>query len=161
MAAVLAERPSLGSGLSLHVAGPLESPHRERMHDEIAAAGLQSNVHIHGVLPRPRALEVLNRSHLALVLAQDQPLCVPAKLYESVGLGVPTLVIAEQNSAAAREARRIGAMTLEGDDTGGIRALLQDLVDGKIPISIPAKAPISYEALAGKMDSLLREAIDR
>src|SRR5256885_5040333 len=53
-----------------------------------------------------------------LVLAQYQPLCVPAKLYESVALGTPTLVIAEPDSAAAREARRLGAMTVDAAEIG-------------------------------------------
>ena len=158
MAAVVRDRPAGAGSLKLDVAGPLESPHRERMHDDIAAAGLGSMVKIHGVLPRARALELLSRSHLALVLAQDQPMCVPAKLYESVGLGVPTLVIAEGASAAAREARRIGAMTLDSGDVEGMRALIEDLLSGRIPIRIEAKAPISYEELAVQMDRLLRGA---
>ena len=158
MGAVVRDRPAAAATLKLNVAGPLESPHRERMHDDIAAAGLGSMVKIHGVLPRARALELLSRSHLALVLAQDQPMCVPAKIYESVGLGVPTLVIAEEASAAAREARRIGAMTLEGGDVEGMRAVIEDLLAGRIPIRIEAKAPISYEELAVQMDRLLRGA---
>ena len=158
MGALLRDQPAAAGILKLDVAGPLESPHRERMHDDIAAAGLDSMVKIHGVLPRARALELLSRSHLALVLAQDQPMCVPAKLYESVGLGVPTLVIAEEASAAAREARRIGAMTLEGGDVEGMRAIIEDLLAGRIPIQIEPKVPISYEELAVQMDRLLRGA---
>jgi glycosyltransferase involved in cell wall biosynthesis len=158
MSAVMRDRPAAAATLKLNVAGPLESPHRERMHDDIAAAGLASVVKIHGVLPHARALELLSRSHLALVLAQDQPMCVPAKLYESVGLGVPTLVIAEEASAAAREARRIGAMTLEGGDVEGMRAVIEDLLAGRIPTRIEPKAPISYEELAVQMDRLLRGA---
>lgn len=161
MGAVLRERPAAAATLKLDIAGPLESPHRERMHDDIAAAGIDSMVKLHGVLPRARALELLSRSHLALVLAQDQPMCVPAKIYESVGLGVPTLVIAEEASAAAREARRIGAMTLEGGDVEGMRAVIEDLLAGRIPIRIEAKAPISYRELAVQMDQLLRGATAR
>jgi hypothetical protein len=126
------------------------------MHEDIAAAGLGSQVTIHGVLPRAQALELLSRSHLALVLAQGQPMCVPAKLYESVGLGVPTVVIAEEESAAAREARRIGAMTFDGGDVDGLRSLMEDMLAGRIPTRIETRAPISYEELAVQMDSLLR-----
>ena len=160
MGALLRDRPEAANALKLNVAGPLESPHRERMHDEIAAAGLTSQVSIHGVLPRAQALELLSRSHLALVLAQDQPMCVPAKLYESVGLGIPTLVIAEESSAAACEARRIGAMTLDGGDVDGLRALIEDLLAGRIPAMIATRTPISYEELAVQMDGLLRGSGD-
>ena len=155
MSGVMCTKSDAASTLRLDLAGPLESPHRERMQEEIAAAGLGSLVHVRGTLPRAQALELLSRSHLALVLAQDQPMCVPAKLYESVGLCVPTLVIAEDTSAAAQEARRIGAMTLDGRDVDGMRALLEDLLAGRIPTSIPPKAPISYADLAAQMDSLL------
>jgi glycosyltransferase involved in cell wall biosynthesis len=158
IAAILRDRPDAVGRLRLEVAGPLESPHRERMHDEIAAAGLQSVVKIHGLIPRESALELLRKSHLALVLAQDQPLCVPAKIYESVGLGVPTLVIAETASAAAREAQRIGAIALEDGDVEGMRVVIEDLLAARIPITIEAKAPISYEELAVQMDRLLRSA---
>ncbi len=159
MGALLRDRPDSAARLKLNVAGPLDSPHRERMYDDIAAAGLASHVNILGVLPRAQALELLSRSHLALVLAQDQPMCVPAKLYESVGLGVPTLVIAEETSAAACEARRIGAMTVDGADVEGLRSLLDDLLAGRIPTKMESNVPISYADLAPQMDRLLRRSI--
>jgi glycosyltransferase involved in cell wall biosynthesis len=161
MRALLDYRPEAAATLRLNVAGPMESPYWEQLQDDIAAAELTSLVTHHGLLPRADALELLSRSHLALVLAQDQPLCVPAKLYESVGLGVPTLVIAEEKSAAAFEARRIGAMTLDGRDVQGLRAVFEDVVAGRIPTTIAARTPISYEELAISMDRLLRESVDR
>jgi glycosyltransferase involved in cell wall biosynthesis len=156
MHALSRDRPEAAAMLRLNVAGPLDAPNRERMEDDIAAAGLASQVSIHGVLPRTRALELLSRSHVALVLAQDQPMCVPAKLYESVGLGVPTLVIAEPASAAAHEARRIGAMTLDDSDVDGLRSLMEDMLAGRIPTRIESRIPISYHELAVQMDRLLR-----
>src|SRR2546426_766351 len=159
MAATLGDRGVAADALRLNVAGPVESSHRARMHAEIEAAGLASAVNIHGVLPRSKALELLSRAHVALVLAQNQPMCVPAKLYESVGLGVPTLVIAESTSAAANEARRIGAMTVDGGDLAGIRAVFGDMLSGRIPTRIEPKTPISYEYLAVQMDNLLQDAI--
>jgi hypothetical protein len=86
-------------------------------------------------------------------------MCVPAKLYESVGLGVPTLVIAEKNSAAACEARRIGAMTVEVDDETGIKQLIGEMLSGRMPTQIQAKTPISYRELAVEMDRLICESV--
>ena len=160
MRSLLSDRPEAAATLRLNVAGPIESHHRRQLQEDIAAAGLESVVHVHGVLPREQALQLLNRSHLALVLAQDQPLQVPAKLYECVGLGIPTLVIAESTSAAALEARRIGAMTLDGGDVEGIRLLLEDLLACRIPTTIVSRTPISYEHLAIRVDRLLREAVE-
>jgi hypothetical protein len=73
-----------------------------------------------------------------------------------VGLGVPTLVIAEDTSAAAREARRIGAMTLESGNVDGLRSLMEDMLAGRLPTRVQTHAPISYEELAVQMDRLLR-----
>lgn len=159
MRRLLTDKPEAAATLRLNVAGPMEPPHRRRFQDEIAAAGLTSVVNIHGLLPRAQALELLSRSHLSLVLAQGQPMQVPAKLYESVGLGVPTLVIAEETSAAACEARRIGAMTLDGANVDGLQSLLEDMLAGRIPTRIEPKTPITYAHLAREWDLLLRESL--
>jgi hypothetical protein len=159
MRRLLNDRPEAAATLRLNVAGAAESP--QQLRDDIAAAGLTSVVTMHGILPRAKALQLLNRSHLALVLAQDLPMAVPAKLFESVGLGIPTLVIAEDTSPAACEARRIGAMTLDARDVQGLRALFEDMVAGRIPTTIAAKTPVSYEGLGSRMDRLLRDAVQR
>lgn len=159
MRRLLNDRPEAAATLRLNVAGPMDSPHRRQFEDDIAAAELTSVVNIHGLLPRAQALELLSRSHLALVLAQDQPMQVPAKLYESVGLGVPTLVIAEEMSAAACEARRIGAMTLDGANVEGLRSVLEDMLAGRLPTKIEPRTPISYAHLAQEWDCLLRKSL--
>jgi glycosyltransferase involved in cell wall biosynthesis len=161
MRSLLGDRPEARTTLKMNVAGPMETPHRVQMQKDLGAAGIASLVNFHGLLPRKEALELLNRSHLALVLAQHQPMQVPAKLYECVGLGIPTLVIAEAGSAAASEALRIGAKTVDGNDERGVRLVLEDLLDGRIPTTIDAHAPVSYEGLATRMDHLLREATQR
>jgi glycosyltransferase involved in cell wall biosynthesis len=160
MRAVLTDRPEDAAALRLSIAGPIESAHREQLLEEIATSGLGALVDIHGVIPRTRALDLLNRSHLALVLAQDQPMQVPAKLYECVGLGVATLVVTEERSAAAREARRIGAIVLADGDVDGLRSFLNEMLDGRLPTKIEPTASISYQDLAVQMDRLLREALD-
>lgn len=160
MGRILKEKPEAAATLRLDVAGPMDDPHRRKFQDEIEAAGLASVVKIHGSLPRAEALKLLRRSHLALVLAQDQPMQVPAKLYESVGLGVPTLVIAEDTSAAASEARRIGAMTVDNADVDALQSLFENLLRGGIPTTIQPKSPITYDHLATQLDGLLRESLN-
>jgi hypothetical protein len=153
---LLAEEGYPGArNLGIHIAGPLESPHREIMQREIEELGLGGQVKVHGMLSRRSALELLARAEMALVLAQNQPLCVPAKLYESVALGTPTLVIAEADSAAAREARRVGAMTVDAEDVTAISAVLMDMLAGNFSDVMEPKTAISYEALARDLDTLL------
>jgi glycosyltransferase involved in cell wall biosynthesis len=156
ISALVRDRPEAASALRLNIAGQMQPRHREELERDIAAAGLTSMVKIHGMLPRAQALELLSRSHLALVLAQDQPMCVPAKVYECVGACIPTLVIAEESGAAASEARRIGAMTIDSHDVEAMRSLLGDMLTDRLPITIEPKAPVSYADLAVEMDRLLR-----
>lgn len=160
MRRILDANPEAAATLRLDVAGPMDDPHRRKFQDEIKAAGLTSVVNIHGSLPRAQALQLLRRSHLALVLAQDQPMQVPAKLYESVGLGVPTLVIAEDTSAAACEARRIGALTVDNADVDALQSLFENLLAGGIPTTIQARTPITYAHLATQLDGLLQESLN-
>jgi len=74
-------------------------------------------------------------------------------------MGVATLVLAEETSAAATEAARIGAMTLDGADVDGMESLLCDLLESRIPVRIEPTGPISYEDLAAKMDRMLQQAV--
>lgn len=159
MQAVVRDRPEAAARLRLDVVGSIDTPNRKQLQEEVAATGLTSLVRIHGVLPRAQALELLSRSQLALVLAQGLPVSVPAKLYESVGLGVPTLVIGESTSAAVCEARRIGAVTLDDGDVDGLRSIVEDMLAARMPARIEPQTPISYEDLAVKMDRLLEDAV--
>jgi glycosyltransferase involved in cell wall biosynthesis len=145
--------------LTLRVAGVMDAAHSERFAQEVTSAQLSDAVKVLGRIDGADALDLVNRSHVALVLAQDQPTQVPAKLYESVAMGVRTLVIAESTSAAAREARRIGADTCEPDDINGIRAVL-DLVWSNRGAPVDVVSSIGYDALAKRMVAVLRGNAD-
>ena len=151
----------VGARLMLRIAGHMDAPHEQRLRERLASSGLSDNVQIYGRTPRPEALRLLARSDLSLVLAQEQPTQVPAKIYEAVAMSVPTLVITEPGSAAAHEACRIGALTIENEDVAGMRRILDDIVDGRFPARIDARAPISYEELAGQMEQVLAGAAAR
>ncbi|HEY8469924.1 MAG TPA: glycosyltransferase [Longimicrobiales bacterium] len=153
----LAEHPEARAMTRLHLAGAVAGPHEARFREQVTAYALGDIVETHGVLPRDEALFLLCRSHLALVLAQDQEMQVPAKLYECVALGLPTLVIAEATSAAAREARRIGAIACEPTDIAGIVSVLRRLWLRTQPARIEPAAAIDYATLASDMDRVLRK----
>jgi len=153
----LDRHPEARAQTRLHVAGSLSGGNEARLRDQMAACALDDVVIVHGVLPATEALALLGRSHLALVLAQDQELQIPAKLYECVALGIPTLVIAESGSAAANEARRIGALTCEPSDTEAIVAILLRLWQQPTPRQAVPRTTIDYATLAVEMDRLLVE----
>ncbi len=114
------------SGTRLRIAGHMDESAVRNLHDETASLGLGAYVEYCGVLPRTAALRLVGRSRVAFVLAQEQELQVPAKLYETVALGVRTIVVASETSAAASEARRLGACAVDPGDVTGIAQLLGD-----------------------------------
>jgi glycosyltransferase involved in cell wall biosynthesis len=108
----------------LRHAGQVEARQAEAIKRDVAELSLGNYVELRGVLPRADALGLLARSRVAIVLAQDQDCQIPAKLYECVALGIPTLVVAPLESATGREAVRLGASLAAPDDVEGIARLL-------------------------------------
>ncbi len=143
------------AGLRLRFAGTMAGRHEARFREQLEESGLRDLVEVLGLVPPAEALSLLDRSHLSIVLAQDQQLQIPAKLYESVGMGLPTLVIAEPTSAAAREAVRIGGITRSADDVDGICELLRQLWTGALPTRATPRVPIDYAQLAAEMSAIL------
>jgi glycosyltransferase involved in cell wall biosynthesis len=142
-------------GVKLRVAGHAETPHARALEEQVASLGLGEYVEVLGQLPRAQALDLMSRSHLSVVLAQNQEWSIPAKLYEPVALGIPTLVVAEQGSAAALEGQRLGASVLEPHDAEGIARLLERLWHREMPTPFQGRLPVAYEAIAQLADRLL------
>src|SRR5436190_870532 len=143
------------AGSKLRIAGDADSGHAQVFNDAVAAAGVEQYVEVLGLLSRADALDVVSQSRVAVVLAQDQELQIPAKLYESVAMGVPTLVVAPAASAAGVEGNRLGALVRESGDVEGIAGVLEQLWrdDSRQRSSCPV--PITYEATAPVVDKLL------
>lgn len=143
------------AGSKLRIAGEAEDGHARVFSEAVAAAGIEQYVEILGPLPRAQALNVVSRSRLAVVLAQEQELQIPAKLYESVAMGIPTLVMAEAHSAAGVEAERVGAVVRDPGDVEGIAAVLEQLWRDDSRRRAACPVPITYEAIAPVVDKLL------
>lgn len=143
------------AGSKLRVAGEADAGHARAFYNAVAAAGMERYVEVLGPLPRTAALNVVARSRLAVVLAQQQELQIPAKLYESVAMGIPTLVVAPVVSATGMEGKRIGAVVRDSDDVDGIACLLEQLWRNGSPERSPCPVPITYSAIAPLVDRLL------
>jgi glycosyltransferase involved in cell wall biosynthesis len=146
--------PEAAGEIKLRVAGLIEANHEVRFRAQVDAAGLHDAVEVRGSVSGAEALDMTNRSHIALVLAQDQPTQVPAKLYECVGMGMTTLVVSEPDSAASREARRIGAIACAHDDIPRIVETLERVWANPASRVTPI-APIGYDDIAARMDEVL------
>ncbi len=136
----------------------MDPEHHAKFWSEVDASDLHDAVDVRASVPAVEALDIINRSHLTVVLAQDQPTQIPAKLYECVAMRVPTLVIGESNSAAYREAKRIGALACEADDIDGIRQIIERVWQHPSDTNPPA-VPIGYDDIAGQMDAVLRRSL--
>ncbi|MGH7608204.1 MAG: glycosyltransferase, partial [Gemmatimonadales bacterium] len=143
-------------GSRFRVAGHIDQAPGSALPAEVDALGLTHHVEHLGVLPREAALRLAARSRLAVVLAQDQGLQVPAKLYELVALGTPTLVVAEPGSAARSEAERLGAIAAAPDDVPAIAEVLADVWRGALRPGERARNRLDYRDLATELDAILR-----
>jgi len=143
------------AGSKLRIAGDADARHAQVFNDAVAAAGVEQYVEVLGLLSRTDALNVVSRSRLAVVLAQDQELQIPAKLYESVAIGVPTLVVAPAGSAAAVEGTRLGAVVRDSADVGGIACVLEQVWRDGARERSPCPVPITYDAIASLVDQVL------
>jgi glycosyltransferase involved in cell wall biosynthesis len=143
------------AGSKLRIAGQAGPHQAQAFNDAVATAAIEQHVEVLGRLSRADALKVVSRSHLAVVLAQQQELQIPAKLYESVAMGIPTLVLAPADSAAGVEGTRIGAVVRDSEDVEGIACVLEQLWRDGWRAPSPCPVPVTYEAIAPLVDQLL------
>jgi len=146
-------------GTKFRIAGSIEAPHHAVLQQEVHTLALAAHVEMLGVLPREAALQLVARSRLAVVLAQKLPHQVPAKIYESVAMAIPTVVICSADSAASSAARRLNARAVEPDDVQSIAQMMEDVWFGRAPRA-PPDTPIDYRRLAAQAAQLLIPAAE-
>lgn len=146
---------ALHDGSRLRIAGHAEPELADSLHHEVAALDLGRHVDVLGVLPRDEALNLLARSRLVLVLAQDQDLQIPTKLYESVAMELPTLVVAASGSAARREAQELGATVVDPSDVAAMVRVFERIWSNQERSADRPQVPIDYRDLAASVSSLL------
>ncbi len=147
------------AGSKLRIAGAADPRNVEAFTRAVAETGLEQHVDALGVLSRTEALNVVSRSRLVFVLAQEQELQIPAKLYESVAMRVPTLVVAPPDSAAGMEGKRLGALVCDSSDVAGIAGVLEQLWRDGVRDPSPCPVPITYDAIAPLIDRVLMMAV--
>src|SRR6267143_387660 len=148
-------------GSKLRVAGHADGSSAIALEAQIHSLGLEPHVERLGPLPRSRALEVVSRSRLAVVLSQELELQVPSKLYETVAMGIPTLVLAEPGSAAAVEAQRLGVVAPDPGDVAGIARLLEQVWRNEVSRPSAGRATILHGQIAAILDQLFTGEFSR
>lgn len=145
--------------IPLRFIGTVKEPFRGKLQARMVADSMRDRVSIEPPIPRESALSVLASASLSVVLATRQPEVVPAKLFESVALGVPTLVITEQESASAAAARRVGAMVCEPTDAHMIATCFEQAASGSLKSVQREDALITHQQIAAVLDRQLLELL--
>jgi hypothetical protein len=143
------------AGSVLRFVGIVEPQFRHGLEGAAAEMGVADRVEMAGPKPREQALRVLAGSSMALVLAQGQGTMVPAKIYEAIGMGLPTLVVTEAESATGREATRLGAAVHDATDETGMAATMGSVWSGRWKGGEGAPARVSYAHLAKELEQIL------
>jgi len=86
----------------------------------IAKYGLQSVVEVIDPVPHAQAVDLVRRSHLALLLAPDLPFQIPAKVYDYFAAGTRILAIAEDGGTADLLRETGAGEAFAADDIDGI-----------------------------------------
>jgi glycosyltransferase involved in cell wall biosynthesis len=157
--AVLDRHPGTGPAEArIRVAGHLDESRQADLRAQMRSTGLEAYVHLAGVVSRSEALRLAAVSSASIVLAQDQKVMIPAKLYELLAMHVPTIVLTEPDSASAAESRRLGAYVVAPDDERALADLFDALWQGNAPAPSASPEPFDYETLAGRMAEVLAPA---
>ncbi len=128
--------------------------------------GVQDRVVCHGHVPRKEALSAVRGAGITVVITSVEATSalvdrgiVPGKVFEALGLGTPTLLIAPPDSdvGAIMETSE-AARRFTGSDVEGMASFIADAICGRLPR--PKKPDMyAWTNLASAMDSVLRCAI--
>ena len=124
---------------------------------------LQGIVEVNDLLPYGRSLRMVKKSHLALLLAPDQPLQIPAKTFDYIGAGTPILAIAQKGATRDLIQSTCTGEVFEPDDVDGIREYIQNSIAGKevFMVSIPesVRKRFSGRSLAANVAEKINQCI--
>jgi glycosyltransferase involved in cell wall biosynthesis len=139
--------------------------HQEQhVRDEALRLGISDHVTLHGRVPRSEVLSAIKGADIAVVIAsvsnEDSVQIngwIPAKLFETIGLGTPVLLIASPASDAATIAEPTGLVrTFSGEDINGIASFIEDRMSSAAPAQ-KCVDTITWPHLASRLDAILRK----
>jgi glycosyltransferase involved in cell wall biosynthesis len=125
--------------------------------------GMRNRVVLHGQVPRAEALAAVRGAKVAVVItsiAEEVTMAdkgiIPAKVFEALGLGTPTLLIAPPDGDIATLIETTGlAQSFSGNDIEGMATFLSEVMSGHPP---KPKHPEAYAwtNIAKTLDAILR-----
>ncbi len=128
---------------------------------QLERLALADVVHFEGVVPRSQVLEQMGRCYALLVVATDQPLQIPAKVYEYIAMRRRIVVLTEPDSATAELLRGQPYCYLVSNPSeaqAALESIWQDFISGASAV-VDRSALIeqySYATLTRRLLHLLR-----
>jgi glycosyltransferase involved in cell wall biosynthesis len=127
---------------------------------------LENRIVVHGFQPRETVLSAMRSAGIALVITSTRPTgsladrgVLTGKLFDAIGLGVTTLVIAPEGSDTEAILEIAGCgRRYSGDDVAGMAAYIRGVIGGDAPPARDRDA-FSWDRIGGSYDDLLRVAV--
>jgi glycosyltransferase involved in cell wall biosynthesis len=135
--------------------------------EEACRFGIMERIVLHGTVPRSEVLSAVRGANVAVVIssvderatAEDKGI-VPGKVFETLGLGTPMLLIAPQESDLARIAEAIGSGgRCSGNDIDGIVAFFTK-VKSHERITLGQQRAFAWPNIVQSLDLVLRNVIE-
>ncbi len=119
------------SAIRMRFIGHCEQVEGKSIGDIVKAYGLEGVVEVLGAVSYINAIEMIRRSHLALLLAPNQPYQIPAKVYDYIG--AETEILALANEGATRDLIRSSGIggVFAPDDVKGMKEFIADAYQRK------------------------------
>jgi glycosyltransferase involved in cell wall biosynthesis len=146
LAAARRRPEAAGRRLDVRLVGDCRHFNGEPIAPEIQRLGLSDVVTFIDWLPRAESVELMRSADVLLLLAQRQPLSVPQKLYEYLGMGKPILAIVDDHGESAQLLREIGGHLVVGQDDDA--ALERTLIEAMTAESVPRTVSPTEKAMA-------------
>jgi glycosyltransferase involved in cell wall biosynthesis len=139
----------------------------DHVREQARQVGVMDRVVLHGRVPRSSVLSATRGAGVAVVItsvaegnALEDRGIIPGKVFEILGLGTPTLLIAPPGSDVATilATTNLGRC-LSGSNIGGIASFLIDAIRGRAP-EPKAREAFAWTNIASYLDIVLRKAMN-
>lgn len=144
--------------INLKLVGQCETIQGKSTSEVISQYGLEDVVELTGQVTHNEALKIIKKSHLALLLAPDQKLQVPAKVYDYIGCGAEILAIAEDSATSRLVKSAHAGMVFDADDIDGIKEFIYQSLKNKNLVRLKENKPetnFSRKNLTGTLSDIL------
>lgn len=117
-----------GSEIRIKLVGNCRHIGSEETTEVVRRCGLDGVVELSPFIPHSEAISVMRRSHLLLLLAPNQPLAIPAKIYDYFGSGTKILALTEDGATSELIKATETGESFTHDNISGIKEYIYGLM---------------------------------